>query len=332
MAAGGQSINGQPGRYNSSLPTINDGAGAALAVDSKGRIITAPSGGLATIADGAASANASLIIGGEYSSTPPILTNNTVSTLQLDSSGRLITSGSSAQPSPTTATWTTATALNTTLAQNSANLNTATVTTIETGTTTTAGALTFEVYDGTNWWPVIGQQIGSYTVQSSYTLVNATNVAWSLDIAGFQQFRVRLSTAITGTGSPQVVVIMQLSGAINDITPSVGWGQKLDQTNDAITNYPFGHSFLNIVLAAPTTTTVKSGAGVLQSIIFNKPVATGVVTVYDNTAASGTLIGTITTPTVSGEGPDPVLYNLAFSTGLTIVTATAAQDITVVYR
>lgn len=246
-------------------------------------------------------------------------------------------------PASSTATWTSATSINTALTNSSAlGYGTATVTTIETGTTTTAGALTFEVYDGTNWWAVTGQQIGSYVVQSAYTLVNATNVAWTFDIAGFQGFRVRLSTAITGTGSPQVVVIMQLQAAPNDITPSVGWAQKLDQVNDAITAYPFGHSFLNITTNA--TTTVKSGAGVFKGFTVNNNGFTtaGTITIYDNTAGSGTKIGTWTIP-ISPPGTallatdlmPPILgLDLAFSTGLTFVTATTAPaaDISVIYR
>lgn len=92
---------------------------------------------------------------------------------------------------------------------------------------------------------------------------------------------------------------------------------------------PVGWNYNNIVLAAPTTTVVKSGAGVLHTITFNKPVATGVVTLYDNTSAAGTVIGIITTP----ASPIPVTlrYDLRFGTGLTITSATAAQDITVTY-
>ena len=85
----------------------------------------------------------------------------------------------------------------------------------------------------------------------------------------------------------------------------------------------------NITLAAPTTTVIKTGSGKLKRIVFNKPVATGVVTIYDNTAASGTVIGTITTP--ASPQPGSIDYDLAFTTGLTIVSATAAQDITVVW-
>jgi hypothetical protein len=88
--------------------------------------------------------------------------------------------------------------------------------------------------------------------------------------------------------------------------------------------------YANITLAAPTTTVVKSGPGVLHCITLNKPAATGTVTIYDNTVGSGNTIGTITTPT----SPQPVklCYDVAFWTGLTIVTATAAQDVTVSFR
>ncbi len=94
-------------------------------------------------------------------------------------------------------------------------------------------------------------------------------------------------------------------------------------------NVPLAWNALNIVLAAPTTTAVKTSPGVLHTITFNKPVATGVVTVYDNTAASGTVIATITVP--ANPQPFTLTFDVAFNVALTITTATAAQDITVSY-
>ena len=90
-----------------------------------------------------------------------------------------------------------------------------------------------------------------------------------------------------------------------------------------------GYNYVNITAAAPTTTTIKTGTGVLHTITFNKPVATGVVTVYDNTAGSGTAIATITIP--ASPMPVTLVYDATFTVGLTIVSATAAQDITVSY-
>lgn len=91
-----------------------------------------------------------------------------------------------------------------------------------------------------------------------------------------------------------------------------------------------GASFSNITTA--TTTTVKSGAGTLHKICINTYVASGTITMYNNTSASGTKIGTVTNPAaLLKEGPDCETYDVYFSIGLTIVT-TGAQDITVVYR
>ena len=91
-----------------------------------------------------------------------------------------------------------------------------------------------------------------------------------------------------------------------------------------------GYRYTPITAAAPTTTVIKAAGGTLKRITFNKPVATGVVTVYDNpSSAAGTVIATITTP----ASPIPVTleYDLRFNLGCTIVSATAAQDFTVVW-
>lgn len=82
--------------------------------------------------------------------------------------------------------------------------------------------------------------------------------------------------------------------------------------------------YRNITTA--TTTVVKSGAGVLKAITVNSTAA-GTITVYDNTSAAGTKIATLKTSVVEGTYE----FNVAFGTGLTIVTG-AASDITVSYR
>lgn len=88
-----------------------------------------------------------------------------------------------------------------------------------------------------------------------------------------------------------------------------------------------GSQYQNIT--GDATTVVKSSVGVLRRIVVNAPTATETITIYDNTAGSGTKIGTITIPT----SPQPVSlqYDATFWTGLTIVTATATSDITVVF-
>lgn len=82
-------------------------------------------------------------------------------------------------------------------------------------------------------------------------------------------------------------------------------------------------------ITSQTTTLVKSGAGFLHSITFNKPTATGTVKIDDAVTDTTPVIGTITVP--ANPQPVTVFYDVYFSTGLTIVTGVADQDITVAY-
>ena len=89
---------------------------------------------------------------------------------------------------------------------------------------------------------------------------------------------------------------------------------------------PF-YSYANITTTA--TTLVKTGGGFLHAITFNKPVATGTVKIDDAITDTTPVIGTVTTP--ASPQPFTLVYDIEFTTGLTIVTGTAAQDITVSY-
>lgn len=80
---------------------------------------------------------------------------------------------------------------------------------------------------------------------------------------------------------------------------------------------------LNIAGAA--TTIVKRGAGKLHELTINSAV-NGTITIYDNTAALGTILGAITTNNNSVEVLD---VNWNFYTGLTIVTSNANHNITI---
>lgn len=96
-----------------------------------------------------------------------------------------------------------------------------------------------------------------------------------------------------------------------------------------VTALPAGNSFRNIAGAA--TTVIKTTAATLVGIVVNKAVASGVITVYDNTAASGTKVATITNPGTLLHSQIALPYDAYCSTGLTVVTS-AADDITVIYR
>lgn len=89
----------------------------------------------------------------------------------------------------------------------------------------------------------------------------------------------------------------------------------------------FNNVYQPLNVLGSTTTTVKSGPGVLHSITINTTAASA-ITLYDNTAGSGTKLGTIAASIPIGSS---LIYDSAFTTGLTIVTA-GASDLTVNYR
>lgn len=83
--------------------------------------------------------------------------------------------------------------------------------------------------------------------------------------------------------------------------------------------------FTPAYISTNTTTTVKSGRGRLHAINITETAA-GAITVYDNTAGSGTVIAAFKASVVEGT----YLFDVEFTTGLTIVTA-AASKLTVSY-
>jgi hypothetical protein len=95
-----------------------------------------------------------------------------------------------------------------------------------------------------------------------------------------------------------------------------------DQAKDLI-KVEQRYLFLNV--ASATTTTIEN-AIFLHAIVINTTAAGG-ITIYDNTEASGTKVGTLKASVVEGT----YTYNCLLGTGLTIVTA-AASDITIIYR
>lgn len=84
-------------------------------------------------------------------------------------------------------------------------------------------------------------------------------------------------------------------------------------------------------ITTQTTTVIKSGAGFLHGLDYTAT-ANGVITIYDNTAANGTKIRTITSPAVLLMNEVNKILDISFAIGLTIVTSGASQDIVVSSR
>lgn len=79
-------------------------------------------------------------------------------------------------------------------------------------------------------------------------------------------------------------------------------------------------------ISTATTTVAKTGAGYLTGITVMGG-TTGTITIYDNTAASGTILAAFDTTNALAHYP----LNATFATGLTIVTS-AATKLNVQYR
>lgn len=107
------------------------------------------------------------------------------------------------------------------------------------------------------------------------------------------------------------------------VTQPVSGTVTVNQAASATGGYSFSH------IATNTTTTIKSGAGTLRTLIINTRGVGNTATIYDNTAGSGTVIAILDT-TLSTTS---FVYDVAFSTGLTVVTSGGtAPDLTFSYK
>jgi hypothetical protein len=88
----------------------------------------------------------------------------------------------------------------------------------------------------------------------------------------------------------------------------------------------FPQQFAYSNITTNTNTQAKTGPGFLHAITVNNPGSSAAVTVYDNTACSGTTIATIA-PTAAGR----IDFDVNFNTGLCITT-TGAPNLTVSYN
>lgn len=100
-------------------------------------------------------------------------------------------------------------------------------------------------------------------------------------------------------------------------------GSAIYRVGNLITNAQYYH-----ISGNAATHILKYTSGVLQKIVFNNTSGT-TITIYDNFAASGDVIGIITTATGAIGSWD---YNVPFSTGLTLVTVGNSLDATIIYE
>jgi hypothetical protein len=107
---------------------------------------------------------------------------------------------------PVNLTVNSSTAVNSAVTVTTSGYDTVTVSHIVSGTVT-GGNTAFEVYDGTSWIAIKGGLISSYGTATNYNLSNGSN-CYQFNVAGFPQFRARLTSALVGSGSVNVAVIV----------------------------------------------------------------------------------------------------------------------------
>ena len=174
------------------------------------------------------------------------------------------------------------------------------------------------------------QTTGNNTLSNIDTKLGGTlSVNVGLTDAQLRASAVPISFTRLASGTDSVSAVQSGTWNITNIsgTVSLPTGAATESTLAALSN-KFNNNYENI--NTNTTTTVKSGSGVLKRIVVNKVGASSnTCTIYDNTSGTGTIIGTIY----------PVYtqivfeYDVVFNTGLTIVTATGtAADLTIVYQ
>lgn len=94
------------------------------------------------------------------------------------------------------------------------------------------------------------------------------------------------------------------------------------------TNTRTAVDYTSVNITTKTTTVCRTGSGIFRGITINKAGSTDTLTVYDNTAASGTIIATITV----ASGIALYEYNATFVNGLTVVSGGGtAGDYTVTF-
>jgi len=169
-------------------------------------------------------------------------------------------------------------------------------------------------FNGTTW-----DRVRSGVIALSTTLTGMMNVIpWAI-------YNASPTSRTEGQGGP---LQANVKGALN-----VNLDTKLAGEDQSADRLMVEQQFTPTNITTQTTTTLKSGAGLLHAVVINTPVANAVVTIYDNTAGSGTLIGTITLPAaLLSSGPVTVMINGKFTTGCTIVTSGATMNITALTR
>jgi hypothetical protein len=89
-----------------------------------------------------------------------------------------------------------------------------------------------------------------------------------------------------------------------------------------------GYNYTRVTTA--TTTLVKTGPGILHAVACNTPTSTGTIELDDALTNTTPIIGKILF--AAAATPSTVVYDVAFSTGLSVTVAVATVDATIIWK
>lgn len=234
------------------------------------------------------------------------------------------------------ATFTSSTPINTDYIVNTETQTTVTLTSYNTGSVT-GGVLSFYGFDGSNWWAIQGYRLTSATLESTYTLNSGSN-AWVFNVAGFLQFKVRLTTIVAGTGNVLITGISTTQPQNTRLAVGFDSSSALPTGNNIIGSIRLANSATNckatwrLWSAATTNASVvkSSTAGLYGFNAINTSASIRYLKFYNKTTTP--TVGT-DTPILTTMLPASTQTNLnfgdialAFATGLSIGITGAAAD------
>lgn len=164
--------------------------------------------------------------------------------------------------------------------------------TVSTSGTVTAAQLTFEAStDGLNWVSIVGIVQSTFAIFTNWQPSFGSPVVLQFNLAGYTQYRIRLSTVITGTGT--VTVFSQSSIAVVDVIVSAVQqnGQNLHMVTDftSPTNLAAGAYTSNFINNTGAAVNIKASAGNLYGFSITNETAAAAYIEFFDTAAAPTL-------------------------------------------
>jgi hypothetical protein len=282
------------------------------------------------VTPGAVAVNSGLI-GGQYNTTLPTLTNGQQAAIQVDSSGRVLTTANSDRIGTDTIT-----ALNDAVLVNSNACSTVAVTI----TGTWVATLIFEAtVDNTNWFTIDGVLRPSNTLATTTT----TNTSVIFESGGFAQVRVRASLFTSGTATIAFVASSAVnledatygnnsqtapvqSQLIAGLEPDSGNMYPLKVDNEgrlvtsALTGFGANFTFGDITTAALTRVLVNRTAYTEQTTNAQRSIASA--SANDTAAGTGARTVKITYFDQTGAGPFTETVTL---NGITYVNTVATN-------